>query len=122
MVPPLHSLSLAQSPWPHDCQLVQRRADCRMMLPIAMETKARAQHPGVPRQIADVLPLGSKSPDSPPTQHVHTHTANSQLADPVDWQPFKWSVPEGHVSPAGGRAALWPEKPVPVLKDSKGQG
>lgn len=64
---PSHPLSLAQSPWPYVCQLVQRGADCRRKLPIAMETKAGSQHPAAPRHIANVPLLGSKSSDTPPT-------------------------------------------------------
>lgn len=58
---PFHPLSLAQSLGPYDRQLVQTGADCGRRLPIAMETKARAQHSATPRHVVDVTSLGSKS-------------------------------------------------------------
>ena len=120
---PSRPLSLAQSLWPHDCQLVQREADFRRRLPIVMETKAGAQHPAAPRNIAHVLLLGSKSSGPPPAQHAHTythtHTPSNQQLNRLT-SSHSTGLFQGTVSPpAGGRRALWPEKPVPVVKDSQ---
>lgn len=76
--PHSNPLRLAQSRGPCDDQLVQREADWGRRLPIAMETKARAQHSAAPRHRVDCC-LWVPSPQTalPPSTHAHTHTQAS---------------------------------------------